>query len=129
MATAFSLIHSGAAPATGRSDRSSPSPPSSSTLVAAIRMRLLSTQEPICSTGGMPTASQTSRRLSPAFASAASGVSKSGLAQAMAEQPVCKHQNVALDQFLGQLHMRAVGLDLWIGAADNAYRHRECGHR
>ncbi len=85
METAFSLIHSGAAPAAGRSLISTPK--ALAMAAAATRMRLISTQEPICSTGGIPNALQTPFRPSPAR-SAASGVSKPALAQAWALQPV-----------------------------------------
>ena len=66
MATAFSHIHSGQSPTAGRSSMSSPRPPSVATWVSTVRMRELSTQEPRCSTGGMPIASMTSRRPGPA---------------------------------------------------------------
>ena len=56
----FSSSTPGAAPAAGRSLMSVPRPPALTQAVAAMRMRELSTQEPMCSTGGMPTVSQTS---------------------------------------------------------------------
>ena len=87
MATAFSLIHSGAQPATGRSLRSAPRPPSRTISQQAIRMRELSTHEPECSTGGMPTVSQISRRPGPAF-SLISGCNSPCLPLAMAMHPV-----------------------------------------
>ena len=67
MAIAFSHIHSGQRPTAGRSSMSSPRPPSVATCVSTVRMRELSTHEPRCSTGGMPMASQTSRRPGPAW--------------------------------------------------------------
>ena len=65
MASAFSLIHSGARPTAGMSLMSSPRPPSVAICDRTVRMRLLSTQEPRCSTGGMPMVSQISRRPGP----------------------------------------------------------------
>src|SRR4030067_287438 len=87
MAMAFSAIHSGAAPATGISSMDSPTPPSFTTLHRAISIRLLSTQEPTWSTGGMPTASHTSRRPLPAYRSAPSGASRPTSPQTSADRP------------------------------------------
>src|SRR3972149_5796454 len=88
MAMAFSLIHSGAMPTADAPPMSPPSPPSPAMGDVMVRIRELSTQEPRWSTGGMPMASQTSRRPGPAFSSAFSGVMYPALAEAMAEQPV-----------------------------------------
>ena len=88
MEIAFSLIHSGAAPATGRSEMSSPNPPSFTIAVAAIRILELSTQDPRCSTGGIPTVSHTSASPAPAYSAAASGNINPAFAHAIAEHPV-----------------------------------------
>ena len=87
MQIAFSLIHSGAAPATGRSAIEFPSPPTRTISEQAVRIRLLSTQEPRPSTGGIPTVSHTSLKPGPARW-AASGVHRPALARAIWEQPV-----------------------------------------
>ena len=92
---AFSLIHSGAAPATGSSLTSSPrlnrlfSFPTLTISAKATRILLLSTHEPACRTGGMPTASHTSAKPGPAFSAAVSGCIKPAFAAAIAEHPVC----------------------------------------
>ena len=57
---AFSLMASGAAAAIGNSERSPPMPPSATSAVHTARMRELSTQLPMCRTGGTPTAAHTS---------------------------------------------------------------------
>ena len=64
-----------------------PRPPALTQAVAAIRMRELSTQDPMWRTGGMPTVSQISARPGPQNL-AASGLSRPYLPAAMAEQPV-----------------------------------------
>ena len=51
-------------------------------------MRLLSTQEPTCSTGGMPTASHISRRPCGQISRATSGVIRPVFATAWAAHPV-----------------------------------------
>ena len=81
---AFSLIHSGAAPATGKSEILSPKPPALTISAHAIRIRLLSTQTPQPKTGGMPTASHTSLKPSPAKY-AASGVQSPAFARELLE--------------------------------------------
>ncbi len=68
MEMAFSDMYSGQMPTAGRSAMSSPRPPSVAHWVRMVRTRELSTQEPTCSTGGMPIASHTSRRPGPALA-------------------------------------------------------------
>src|SRR5574340_200500 len=90
LATAYPLIHSGAAPAAGRSLMSLPRPPALTQAVAAIRIRELSTQAPMCRTGGIPTVSQTSARPGPQYLAADSGDSRPYLPAAMAEQPVVR---------------------------------------
>ena len=108
MAMAFSLIHSGAAPAAGRSLMSLPRPPSLTQAVAAIRMRELSTQDPMCSTGGMPTVSQTSARPGPQYSVAASGRHEPGLGGGHGGAAGGQHEDVVLDQLLDQLRWDAV---------------------
>ena len=77
MLTAFSLIHSGAAPATGRSLISTPR--ALATAAQTERMRLMSTQEPMCSTGGIPSAWQTPFNPSPASSAGASAAAVTNL--------------------------------------------------
>ena len=59
IATAFSLIHSGAAAAMGNSLMSTPS--ALAIAAQAVSTRLLSTHDPMCRTGGIPSAWQTAR--------------------------------------------------------------------
>src|SRR3989304_119119 len=73
MAMAFSDHHPGAAAATGNSSKERPMPPSFTISMQAVRMRLLSTHDPVCSTGGMPVASQISCRPRPAYRKAPPG--------------------------------------------------------
>ena len=99
------------------------------TLVAAIRMRLLSTHEPMCRTGGMPTASQTSRKLRAGLGQRGFRGQQACLGAGDGGAAGLQHQHIALDQLLGQGDMAVIGNHLGIAAADDAARHRECGHR
>src|SRR3990167_5005771 len=89
IAIAFSDIHSGAAPATGSSSMLFPMPPSFTISQQAVRILVLSTQEPVCKTGGIPTVSHISFNPSPANLNAASGVKSPAFAHALPEHPVC----------------------------------------
>ncbi len=85
MDTALGEYHSGAAPATGSWSMRTPAILASS--ATRLRIRVLSMQEPMCSTGGMPRDSQTSLRPLPAIL-AAEGCRRPALPDAMDAQPV-----------------------------------------
>jgi len=85
MATAFGEYHSGAAPATGSWSVRTPARLASS--ATRVRMRVLSTHEPMCSTGGMPSERHALPRDLPARSAAPSCI-RPASAQATAAQPV-----------------------------------------
>ncbi len=129
MVMAFSLMASGAAAAMGNSERSAPIPPSATSATQTERMRELSTQLPTCRTGGMPTASQTSRRPGPACSSAASGRSSPALAEAMALHPVCTTSTSCAKQAADQGQVVAVLGKAWSVAADDAHDAADAARR
>ena len=84
-----------------------PRPPALTQAVAAIRMRELSTQAPMCRTGGMPTVSQISARPGPQYL-AASGRQQAVFARGHGGAAGGQDDDVVLNQFLDQHHVGGV---------------------
>ncbi len=88
ISSAFSENHSGLSADGGQArDVVAQAARRATTSARTVRMRELSTQQPMCRTGGMPIVSQTSASDSPAN-SIVSGVSRPCLPLVMAAQPV-----------------------------------------
>ena len=118
METAFCEYHSGAAPAMGSLWIGTLSALPSS--AASTRIRQLSTQEPMWSTGGIFSDSQTARRSSPASDAASAG--EAGLSRCDRGASRLDTENISLDQFLCQGHMPEVVLHVRVVAPDNTDR-------
>ena len=98
---------------------SSPRPPSVATCVSTVRMRELSTQEPRCSTGGMPMASMTSRRPGPACVEDL-GAQVAGLGAGGGGAAGDDDHDVVGDEALDHLDDALVLRDAHVVAADDA---------
>jgi len=87
-----------------------PRPPALTQAVAAMRMRELSTQAPMCNTGGMPTVSQISASPGPQNWEADSGVRSPYLPAAMAAQPV----DSTMTSFFSSSLIRVMWDESWV---------------
>src|SRR3989304_4470180 len=111
MAMAFSDPHPGPAAARGNSSKERPMPPSFTISMQAGRMRLLSTHEPVCSTGGMPVAPKISFRPPPAPREGRPGRRGAGLAEGDGRAACLNDEDVLPQQFVDQVQVALV-LDL-----------------
>ena len=81
-------------------------------------MRVLSTQEPMCRTGGMPVASQTSRKPGPGHLERRLGQQVAGLAAGDRAAAGLNQQDVILEQFAHQVIVGGILRTAGVVAAD-----------